>query len=111
MKWPITVFACLTALASTAFEARANDTGLAGIHDLRREGRKLCQVGHFHNGNSAGQPSKAIALNSAIGSWSSFTALEYGSDWASFKKAANKSVTCTQSGSGWSCDVNARPCK
>lgn len=67
--------------------------------------------GHFHNGSSAGEPSKAAALSTAIGSWASFTAFEYGTDWASFKKAANKEVTCKQSGSSWSCDVNARPCK
>jgi hypothetical protein len=112
MKTTITVTACIAALVATTLPASADDTGLAAaLHTLRREGGRICQQGHFHNGNSAGQPSKAIALKSAIGFWSSFTALEYGSDWASFKKAGSKSVTCTQSGGGWSCDVNARPCR
>ena len=110
MKWTLIVSACVVAFATTG-TAMAGDNGLAGIHDLRREGRKLCMSDHFHNGNSAGQASKAIALNAAISSWAGFTELEYGSDWASFKKAASKQVTCTQSGAGWGCDINARPCK
>lgn len=110
MKWTRIVSVFLAALATTG-TALADDTGLAGIHDLRREKGRLCMSDHFHAGSSAGQASKAAALNAAISSWAGFTALEYGSDWASFKKAGSKQVTCTQSGSGWGCDINARPCK
>lgn len=111
MKWMFLVPACVAALAVSTVSASANDTGLAGIHDLRREGKKLCMSDHFHNGNSAAQSSKAAALQAAISSWAGFTSLEYGSAWASFKKAASKQVTCTQGSSGWGCDINARPCK
>ena len=90
----------------------ADDTGLAqALHELRREGSKLCQVGHFHTGTSAGVPSKKAAMGQAIDSWQSFTALEYGTDWASYRLAGTKSAKCTTSTSGWACEVEARPCK
>ncbi len=90
----------------------ADDTGLAeALHDVRREGSKLCQVGHFHTGTSAGVASKKAALAEAIDSWRSFTAMEYGTDWASYRLAGTKSSECTTSPSGWACEVKARPCR
>lgn len=88
----------------------ADDTGMATLHDLRREGGKLCQVGHYHYGNGSG-PTKKVAMSDAIASWSNFTALEYGSDWARFYRAANRAVSCTKSDSEVTCSVEARPCR
>lgn len=91
---------------------QADDTGLAqAIHTVRREGRKLCQADHFHTGTGAGASSKKEAMGQAVGSWEGFTAAEYGSDWASFRKAGSKSAKCSTSGGSWSCEVQARPCK
>lgn len=92
--------------------AQADDTGLAAaIHDLKREGGKLCQDGHFHTGNSAAVGSKKAAMAQAIASWQSFTAMEYGSDWASYRMSGSKTANCSVGASGWSCEVQGRPCK
>ena len=96
--------------AACAGSALADDNGLASVHDLRRESGRLCQVGHYHSGGGSGSSRKA-AVADAIGSWSSFTAFEYGTDWAHFSKAANKSMSCSQSSSGWECNLEGRPCK
>lgn len=98
------------ALGLATSPAFAGDTGLASIHDLRREGGRLCMDGHYHYGNGGGK-TKAGAQSAAVQSWQDFTAFEYGTDWASFKKAANKRVGCNASGSGFDCQVEARPCK
>jgi hypothetical protein len=89
--------------------ASADDTGFAYAHDLRREKGKTCMSDHWHYGSGSGSSRKA-AENDAIKSWSSFTALEYGSDWARFSRAASRSLSCSQSGD-WSCQLEARPCK
>lgn len=97
---------------TAAAPAHADDNGLAGaIHDLRKEGKKLCMDGHFHSGNSSGAKDKKIAMAEAIKSWAGFTAFEYGTDWANWNKAANKSANCSQGASGWGCSIEARPCK
>lgn len=112
MKWTLPIVACLAFATLAAPDARAGDTGVAAaLHTLKREGRKLCMDGHFHSGSSAGMPSKAAAMKDAVGSWAGFTAFEYGTDWANWNKAANKSASCTQAASGWGCDIQARPCK
>lgn len=101
---------CVAMVASAPVQA--DDTGLAAaIHELRKEGRRLCMDGHFHSGNSAGAKTKKAAMSEAVNSWAGFTAWEYGTDWASWTKAANKSASCSQSASGWSCSIEARPCK
>lgn len=99
------------ALGSLCSVASADDTGLAGIHDFKREKGKVCFSDHFHYGNSAGLATKKAAEVEAIKSWSSFTDLEYGSDWAKYSKAASKSMKCSQSSGGWGCELEARPCK
>jgi hypothetical protein len=110
-KLSILASACAP-LAIAALPAVADDNGMAGaIHDLRREGGKLCQVDHWHYGSGAGA-TKKLAMADAVGSWQSFTALEYGSDWARFQKAASKSVSCSKEGSGGvSCAIEGRPCR
>lgn len=88
----------------------ADDTGMAQIHDLRREGGKICLVGHYHYGNGTGT-SRKLAEKVAISSWSSFTALEYGSDWARFYRAASKKISCSKAAGVVNCAVEARPCR
>ncbi len=90
----------------------ADDTGMAqSLHDVRREGRKLCIVDHWHYGSGVGATKKA-AMADAVGSWQSFTALEYGTDWARFQKASSRTVSCANSGGGGvSCSIDARPCR
>ncbi len=89
----------------------ADDNGLAGsIHDLRRESGKLCQVDHWHYGSGVGA-TKKLAMADAVGSWQSFTALEYGSDWSRFQRAANRNVSCSSAGGGVNCSIEGRPCR
>jgi len=96
----------------TAAPAIADDTGLAtALHDVRKEGGKLCMVDHYHSGSSSGAKEKKAALAEAIKSWAEFTAWEYGTDWAKWTKAASKGMTCSQESSGWGCSIEARPCK
>lgn len=93
--------------------AGADDTGVAQmLHDVRREGRNLCLSGHFHSGASSGEKTRKAAEAAAIKSWAEFTAWEYGTDWAYWRKAASKSMSCSDAGGGsWGCQLEARPCK
>ena len=98
-------------MAATSYAALADDTGLASMHEWKKVGRLTCYADHTHFGSSVGHKDKKTATSAAIQDWSGFTAFEYGTDWASFKKATAKKITCTQSASGWGCDVEARPCR
>ena len=89
----------------------ADETGLASMHALRREAGRLCMSDHWHYGSSATERSKRTAQRSAIRSWQDFTDLEYGSNWARWSRARSKKIGCSRSDSGWSCNVEARPCK
>jgi hypothetical protein len=89
----------------------ADQTGLASIHTLRREGGRLCMADHIHFGSSSAQRSRTAAQREAVKSWQDFTDLEYGSDWARFGRAASKRVGCSSGSGGWSCNVEARPCR
>ncbi|HEY7645026.1 MAG TPA: hypothetical protein VH858_08315 [Hyphomicrobiales bacterium] len=104
--------AALTVLLCAAVPAaKADETGLAGIHAIAYEsGRRACMTDHFHDGSGTGKTRKA-AEAAARNSWISFTAFEYGSDWASFALAASKTMNCTNSGDSWSCSTAARPCR
>jgi hypothetical protein len=99
-------------LVMTGVPAVADDTGMAGaLHDLRREGRKVCIVDHWHYGSGVGATKKAAMID-ATGSWQSFTALEYGTDWARFQKANSRNVSCSNAGGGSvSCSIEGRPCR
>jgi hypothetical protein len=99
------------AVASFAIPASAQDGGLAAMHSMRREGGRLCMSDHWHYGSSGSQGSKAAAQRAAIASWQDFTDLEYGRAWARFSRAASKRIGCSRSGTGWSCDAEARPCR
>lgn len=104
------VMAAVAAVGVLAAPAAADDSGFAYMHDLRREGGKTCFTDHFHYGSGAG-PTKAAAQKAAIGSWSSFTDFEYGSDWARFTRAASKGMSCSRGSGGFDCQIEARPCK
>jgi hypothetical protein len=95
---------------SSAFAA-TQDGALVGLHDLRREGNKMCMVGHSHNGSSYGLRTRNQAEAAALRNWSEFTALEYGGHWGSPALASDKTMKCSIGGSGWNCDFDARPCK
>ncbi len=101
-------------IALTGFEvtsASADVTGLAAMHKLRREAGRTCMADHWHYGSSGTHSSKRAATRAAIVSWRDFTDLEYGSSWARWSRARSRKVDCSRSGSGWSCNVEARPCK
>ena len=96
------------ALSATA--AMADNTGFDSIHAKVRVGGRTCFADHSHSGSGAGANRK-IAEMAAIGSWSGYTAGEYGSDWANINKAVRKSMRCSPTGGGgYSCDVEATPC-
>jgi hypothetical protein len=99
------------ALITFASAANAQETGLSGMHDQRVEGGRVCMSDHFHYGSSSGQRSRRAAETAAMQSWADFTVLEYGSPWGSARTAASRGMKCSQSGSGWSCDFEARPCR
>ncbi len=94
-----------------AYPAVADETGLAAMHAMRREGGQLCFLDHYHYGSSAGATSQRAAKISAVKSWAGFVDLEYGSDWARYARAHSKAMTCDRSSGGWSCMVEARPCR
>ena len=111
MLRPVPTLAVLALVFSaTASPALADDTGMASIHDLRREGGRLCMSDHWHSGSGSGGNQKA-AMRDAVGSWSSFTSLEYGSVWASWGRAASKGASCSKDSPGYSCSISARPCR
>jgi hypothetical protein len=85
--------------------------GLAAMHDIRRERGFQCFSDHFHYGSSSGQANKKAAERAAIISWADFVNFEYGSTWTNYRKAGSKSMKCSQSSSGWECNVSARPCR
>jgi len=101
----LTIVAIGLPVAATAQEI----SGLAAMHDLRREKGKLCMSDHWHSGSGVG-PTKDAAQKAAIRSWIDFTDLEYGGRWASFGNAASKSVSYSKEASGWSASVEGRPC-
>ena len=105
------LIAAATAAAVLGAPSWADQTGLATIHALRREGGRLCMADHFHYGSSSAQASQAAAQREAIRSWAEFTDLEYGSDWAHYGRAASQRLKCKRGSSGWYCDAEARPCR
>jgi len=116
----IAMTAVASALDATAATARKRASGpldlpqdgmLVGLHELRREGGRVCMVDHFHNGSSEGQPSRKAAEVAAMRAWAEFTAWEYGGHWANPAMAGSKSMRCSGSDTSWSCDFDARACR
>src|SRR5262245_4450859 len=79
--------------------------GLDFLHEQRAEGGRWCMIDHVHQGTSNGQSSRAAAERAAIASYTSFTAWEYGNNWGSWRIAASRKVSCSQSGGGWGCSI------
>lgn len=101
--------ACLSSVLGGP--ARADETGFAQMHDIRREGNKLCMSDHWHYGSGGAYPTRKAAEAAAAQAWASFTAFEYGTTWANFSLAANRKFDCSSGPSGISCNVEARPCR
>ena len=104
---PMATFA---AILITATSAQAGQTGLAAMHDQRVVGGRLCFTDHEHVGVGQKAPTKSVAIRQAARDWSSFTAFEYGSDWAHWNVARGKKVLCEQVSGGYKCEVQGRPC-
>ena len=95
---------------SSGSSVRADDTGFASSHTLRKEGGRLCMADHAHTGSGTAA-TKPGAQAAAIRAWADFTNLEYGSDWARYGRAAGHVVRYTKEEKGWTATVDARPCK
>ncbi len=106
-----TVALAAIAASLVSMPVAAEETGLSGIHAQKREGNRICMESHYHYGSSSGQKSRKLAEEAAIRDWAGFTAWEYGTPWGSFKLAASKNLSCTQTSDTWSCQAEARPCK
>jgi hypothetical protein len=86
------------------------ETGIAKIHTWVKAGHRTCMLDHFHYGSGKGR-TRAQAERAAIRSWAEFTAWEYGESWGRYSVAASKKMTCSPMAVGWSCAVEARPCR
>lgn len=100
----------VSVLPATA-QSQIQEEGMTFLHAKVRVGNKLCMADHFHSGSSSGQPNQRAALSAAIAEWSGFTSWEYSARWGSFRLAESKRVNCGPSGNGWSCNIEARPCR
>lgn len=99
------------AVAFSTPAAKADETGLASIHDQApAKGRRVCMTSHFHDGSGQGGTRKEAEAKAAQ-AWIDFTAWEYGSSWGSFQTAEAKTMDCSEAGGRWSCSTSARPCK
>ncbi len=111
MKFRVFVpMATIAAILITATSAQAGQTGMAAMHEQRVVGGRLCFTDHEHVGVGQKAPTKKVAIRYAARDWSAFTAFEYGSDWAHWRFARGKKVLCQRAGSGYKCEVQARPC-
>ena len=89
----------------------AGAQGLDFLHSQRVEGGRVCMSDHFHSGSSSGHANRQAAERAAISGWASFTGIEYGNAWASWRIAGSKTMNCSQAGGGWGCELQARPCR
>ncbi len=104
--------AAATSIGSTLIgSGTASAQSLEFLHSQRVEGGRVCFNDHFHSGSSSGQATRAAAEKAAVSNWSSFTVLEYGDRWGSWRIAASKSMSCSNAIGSWGCQVDARPCR
>lgn len=104
--------ACVLAAGAFATTAMADDTGIAtSLHNTVRKGSLLCLATHEHVGSSQAKANKKKALAAAIHDWRGFTAWEYGTDWASWRRAHNKQITCSGGKGNVGCTIAASPCR
>ncbi len=87
------------------------ETGLVGLHELRREGGKVCMSEHTHSGSSTGQPTKKAAEVMAMRNWAEFTGWEYGGAWGNPALAGGRRMSCNGTQGKYNCDFEARPCR
>lgn len=104
------IVAILMVFSLVVTPAMADQTGMADMHDQRREGGKICLTDHYHQGTGAGR-TKRTARAAAITSWQEFTAFEYGLDWAYFRNAKSRGVSYDRTSNGWEAIVEGRPCR
>lgn len=103
--------ALLISFLPAVVPVRAQETGLASIHDWVTVGRKTCMASHTHDGAGNGKTRKD-AERAAIQSWESFTIWEYGPPWGRYSESVSKTINCNKTTtSEFSCQVNSRPCK
>jgi hypothetical protein len=76
----------------------------------RREGGRLCIVGHTHGGTGTAG-TKSVALVAAIRTFTDTMNLEYGTDWGSWSKSASKTVVYSKTTDGWAARAEATPCR
>jgi hypothetical protein len=88
-----------------------SDSSLVGLHELRREGGRVCMIEHTHVGTSGTHPSRKAAELAAQRDWANFTAWEYGNHWGSTVLAGSKTMRCEGGGASYSCEFEARPCR
>jgi hypothetical protein len=100
----------LVTMPAAKVAAQGEETGIAGIHQWVKVGRKTCMLDHFHDGSGTGK-SRSQAERAAILAWTEFTAFEYGGVWGRYGNAVSKKMNCSQSSAGWNCAVEARPCR
>jgi len=87
-------------------------TGLLTVSPMTANAGQKCRPdGHLHYGASDSMPTRMAARRSAIEAWGSFVALEYGRSWANFRNARLKVMSCQTDEAGWSCNVEANPCR
>jgi hypothetical protein len=111
MRTPVlTAVGALIGVTVLTVPALSQGAGLDGLHDKRQEGGRLCMSDHFHDGSGSGKTRK-LAEADAARAWGEFTAWEYGGKWGSFRNAATKSMSCSDTGGSWSCSASARPCR
>lgn len=77
----------------------------------RREYDNGCVRSSVHSVGRAWIP-YGMARNSAIRAWEKEARVEYGSQYANWGRAENKSITCGPSGTGLGqlCNAKGRPC-
>ena len=110
MKRELTAIIVFTLIVASVPHALADDTGMASSHSWRNEGNKTCFEEHSHAGDGEGRTKRA-AKKAAIRVWREFTAWEYGTDWAYYRRASGKIVSYTKAVVGWSARIEARPCR
>lgn len=104
-------FGASAVLLVTALGASAEaQEGLATLHEWVKVGRKTCMSDHYHDGSGTGR-TRAQAERAAIQAWTDFTAWEYGPAWGRYSNAASRSTKCDKSQGGYTCHVQARPCR
>jgi len=111
IRVPLALTVAVVMVSSFSVPVLSDSTGFASMHNLRKERGRLCMSDHWHYGTSGPQKSKSRARRAAIRSWASFTAMEYGTDWARWGRAKSKKAGCSRASGSWECSVEARPCR